>query len=244
MTPLVFDSDEGLALNVATTPAWLKDAAPQIYVMARWANASRALRISFPTVAAMLGESAFDALVARFALQCPHTQSDWGQWGAALPAWLADQAALASWPYLPDVAQLDWLIHTSERSRDSKPDLGMDASTSRFLRLADDVRVMSSAYPIHAIWWAHHGPVAERHAWWAQAKVPLPDGEIQHVLIHRQPWRSTPSVLPDSTHTFVAAVLAGLPLAQCLDIATPLGFNLVEWLPAALQAGVVTGLSE
>lgn len=244
MTPLVFDSDEGLALQVATTPAWLKDAAPRTYVMARWANACRALRISFPTVAAMLGEGTFDALVARFALQCPPTHSDWGQWGSALPTWLAKQTALASWPYLPDVAQLDWLIHTSERSLDSTPDIAMDAGSSRFLRLAHDVRVMSSAYPVTAIWWAHHGPVAGRPAWWAQAKEPLPDGEIQHVLIHRQPWRSTPSVLPDNTHTFVAAVLAGLPLEQCLDLTAPLGFNLVDWLPAALEAGLVLGLSE
>lgn len=194
MTPLVHEADNLLPERVAQTLPNTRHAALGLYASARLANASRALRISYPTVESLLGDEVFDLAAMRFAQECPHNQSDWGQWGDAFPGWLAEQTELLNWPYLPDVAQLDWLCHVSERAHDAAP----------------TVQLMRSDFPVVAIWWAHHGPTEERTAWMTQAKQALSTGETRHVVIHRAHWRATPTEISSDSYESLSSVLACL----------------------------------
>lgn len=197
VTPLVHDADEALPASVAQLLPPHGRTPYGLYASARLANASRALGISFPTVVALLGDDTFQTVAYRFAQTSPHTDSDWGQWGEAFPAWLAEQVELMAWPYLPDVAQLDWLCHTSERTHDDAP----------------HVQLMTSAFPVVAIWWAHHGPEAERAAWMAQAKEALPKGETCNVVVHRAHWRATATAV--SADSFLSLSSALKEITSC-----------------------------
>lgn len=250
MIPIVTCSDQDLPVLVAGRATACPEADLSVYPTALLANASRALAITYPTVASLLGDEAFWVLVSRYVKHCPNSQSDWGHWGRSLPAWLTQQTELDAFPYLPDVAKLDWLCHISERAKDGQTDvvsllgLGSQPLNQVFVRLADDVQIMSSIYPVAQIWLGHHAPEADRARWLSQANEPLPDGQPQYLLIHRSPWRATPSLISRGTHTFLSAVLSGLTLDRCLDLAAPFDFDFVHWLPEALQQGLVLDMAD
>ncbi len=249
MRPVCVEPDETLPARVAEAghPHML---ALWPYPLSRRANAQRALAITYPTVVQLMGDEAFEVLSLRFLNLCPHGLADWGAWGEGFAACLAEQPELQDLPYLPDVGRLDWLCHVSERAQDSAVDaaslagLGFGSTETVRLCLAHDLQVLTSVHPVLAIWHAHHAEPAQRQLWQAKANEPLPCGQRRHVLVHRTPWRAVPVELPDPAHRFVCAVMAGQSLAEALDTAEPAGFDLVQWLPHAIQQGWVVGLAE
>lgn len=238
--------DDGLAKWVASADAL--DLGP--YPASLHANAERALAITYPTVQALLGEQAFAVLSRRFHQAHPHHLADWGEWGEALPEWLAAQAELVELPYLPDVARLDWSCHVSERAADARIDvasMGLAAAQAPErlrLRLAPDVRMLSSTHPVVPIWRAHHGPPADQASWFERANQAMREGVFAHVIVHRQRWRATPVEVSPSTWAFIRAAHAGHSLACALDGVAPMGFDFVQWLPGAIQQGWVIGFAE
>ena len=84
-------------------------------------QAARALAAAYPAVAAALGDEAFASLARRHWLEHPPASGDLGDWGEALPAALGADALLQDWPWLPDLARLDWAIHRCERAADAPP---------------------------------------------------------------------------------------------------------------------------
>lgn len=252
MVPIATYPDSKLPLLIAAATT-SKERAPSdlgVYPMAWRMNAYRALSITYPTVVSLLGEDTFHVLIAMYVKQYPGAHSDWGTWGRSLPTWLAQQAELDAYPYLPDVAKLDWLCHTTERAPDGQLDmaslmsLGTQPLSQVFLTLAAGVQVMSSIFPIAQIWMGHHGPEHERADWMEQASQALALEATQYVLVHRQPWRATPRVVTRADHVFLSAVMSGLTLERALDLATPCGFDFVTWLNDAVQQGLVLDISE
>lgn len=252
MMPVATYPDGQLPLLVATATTSQARAPSDlgVYPMAWRMNAFRALSITYPTVLSLLGDDTFHVLIAMYVKQHPVDQSDWGRWGRSLPAWLAQQAELDAYPYLPDVAKLDWLCHTNERASDGQLDmaslmsLGTQPLHQVFLRLAGGVQVMSSVYPIFEIWMGHHAAKHERADWMNQAHRALAKDLPQFVLVHRQPWRAMPSLITRSEHVFLSAVMSGLTLEHALDLASPFAFDFVPWLSHAVQRGVVLDLTE
>lgn len=249
LRPTLSVADEAFAARVAD--ASLADRAQLWpYPDSRRANARHALAIACPIVLALLGDEAFEVLTGRLLGHSPHGHADWGEWGEGLAACIEAQPELAHLGYLADVARLDWLCHVGERAQDTVLDgaslamLGSQPPESLRLVLAHDIGLLSSVHPLVAVWHAHHAPPEEQPRWRAMANVPLPQGQRQHVLVHRRPWRAVPSALPQAMHVFMQAVHEGQSLAQALEAAEPFGFDFVQWLPHAIQQGWVAGLAE
>lgn len=246
MRPIFSLPDDGFAKQVAGSQA--PDVGP--YPASLQANAERALAITYPTVQALLGEQPFGVLSRRFRQAHPHHLADWGEWGEALPDWLAAQAELLALPYLPDVARLDWSCHVSERAADTRIDvasMGLAAAQAPErlqLRLAPDVRMLSPTHPVVPIWWAHHGPPADQAGWFERANQAMSEGVSASVVVHRQRWRATPVEVTPSAWAFMRAAHAGSSLAHALDEVAPMGFDFVQWLPWAIQQGWVLGFAE
>ena len=81
-------------------------------------NGIRALSISFPTVLGFIGEDSFRILAKKFLYHEPKTSFDWAEYGSELPAYIEEQVALNDYPFLSEVATLDWAIHTVQRLAD------------------------------------------------------------------------------------------------------------------------------
>jgi hypothetical protein len=130
----------------------------QAYRANAGAAAERALAAAYPTIAALLGAESFAALARACWQAQPPERGDLAQFGAGLPAFIADSEQLLREPYLADSARLDWAVHEAAMAADRG--LGAqglerlaepDALSSRFV-FRPGTRLLSSPHPLVSIW--------------------------------------------------------------------------------------------
>ena len=220
---------------------WLRDG-PRVarglaaYRANAGAAAERALATAYPTVQQLLGEESFAALSRAFWLRHPPTAGDLGLWGAELPAFIANAQTLAEEPYLPDVARLEWAVHSAERAADSSAPqglerLGSDEPAGLVLRLAPGTALITSMHPVVTIWQAHRSNGADR---FAPVRAAFTAGAGECALVVREGWQARVQTLALNEARFTQAVLAGHTLAAALTAAGDT-FPFEAWLIAALQ---------
>jgi len=83
-------------------------------------NGIRALSITFPTVEGLIGEDSFRMLSRKFLRHEAKASFDWADYGITLPTFIESQDALEAYPFLIEVAELDWVIHCIQREADKK----------------------------------------------------------------------------------------------------------------------------
>lgn len=201
------------------------------------AGAERALASAYPTVLAMLGEESF-AHLARAAWQRhPPSRGDLALWNGHLPELLEASEDLREWPYLGDAARLDWAVHCAGGAADAVCEthtlerLGLHEPEALRLLLQPAVAMLPSAYPIVAIWEAHHG-----EGDYAAVREALAARRGETALVHRAGWRVQVCALDTSERRFTEALLARAPLDTALQQAGP-EFEFQPWLARALQLG-------
>lgn len=118
-----------------------------------------ALRSIFPAVERLVGEEFFAALACAFAEQHPPRSPIMARYGDAFPDFIKHFAALDDYPYLADVASLEFArvqaYHAADASRfDLDGTEGAMAALDHPVRWHPSVRVIASAYPVHSIWHA------------------------------------------------------------------------------------------
>ena len=121
------------------------------------AHAAQALRAQYPTVLAMLGGDAFDALACAHWRDCPPTRGDLARFGDAFARWLRQRDDLAAWPWLGDCAALDhalWQVHFAPPAALSDADLQRLAAgdpDALRLRLAPATQLVESDWAVVAL---------------------------------------------------------------------------------------------
>ena len=204
------------------------------------AHACNALRVQFPTVLAMLGAETFDALCASYWRACPPRRGDLAWVGEELPAFIETLETLAEWPWLADCARLDWAvwqIAAAAPAKFSEDDLRrlVDGNPDTLsLRLSSSARRLLSAWPIHALYEAHH----VTHPDWDAVNRAIAQKCAQTAWI----WRphgdlaAPPAVelLDAATDRWVAALDAGHTLDIALDAAGE-EFDFAAWLEQAIR---------
>ena len=200
------------------------------------AVAERALAGAFPTIAALLGDESFAALARDFWHKRPPSRGDLGQWGDALPAFIADQEGLADEPYLADSARLDWAWHVAASAADAPADApalerlaDTDPSSLR-LALAPGSALIESAWPIASIWQAHQRSDEQR---FDAVRVALAERRGEHAFVVRDGHAVRVHALGDAEAAFTRALLAQQSLAAALDAAPP-AFAFERWLAQAI----------
>jgi hypothetical protein len=202
------------------------------------ASLTRALEAGFPTVRKLVGDAFFAAMAGVFQRAHPPRSPVLMLYGAALPGFLEEFPPVAHLGYLPDVARLDQAMRESYHAADGTPLaeadfqrlLGEDIASLRLV-LAPSLRLVRSRWPIHAIWRANAegGP------------VPVPGA--QDVLILRPEFDPRPHLLSRAGGDFVAGLLAGRTLGDCVDLAGP-ELDLPGFLGLLISGRAITGASE
>jgi hypothetical protein len=185
----------------------------------------------------LVGDDAFAGLARDFWHRHPPARGDLGEWGAALPAFIAANAALASEPYLADSASLDWLVHQASRADDgpdAAPALGALAEhppEALQLALRPGCAVLASHYPVAAIWQAHRQAGDDR---FAAVREAFAAARADTAFVRREGFAVCVDALGAHDATFTTAVLRGESLAAALDAAGEC-FAFDRWLLQALQ---------
>ena len=210
------------------------------------ATAQKVIANVFPTVQAMLGDEALQALARELWWTHPPTSGDLANWGADLVQQLAQHPALASWPYLPDVARLEWARHECERAADAAFDgeslsrLAHDDPAQLRLQLKSGTAVISSNWPVVRLFDAHQATQALTTSDDAETWLGLREAIEQHqsetALVWRHHWRAEVRLLSPDQAKWMQALLDGATLQVALD-AMPPEFDFTSWLTQALQSG-------
>ena len=211
------------------------------------ALAERALSAVFATVQPMVGEENFKHLACEFWRAEPPVCGDVGEWGELFPEWLQAHAAMARWPWLGDCARLDLALHHNERAADAVFDaaslalLGSNDPALMRIVLMPGSALLRSAWPVATIHAAHRVTGGESETAFAAVRAALDAQRGEQVLVVRKGWRAVLHPLEPAQAEWVAALLAGAPVADALERAGE-QFDFAAWLGTALREQWVQGV--
>lgn len=218
-----------------------------IYRRNRAAAAARALSVSYPTIALLLGDKLTALFAGEYLGEVGKHSADWGAWGDDFAAWLQQHPISREHPYLPDTARLDWAVHCCNRAADAQP----DAETLQLLESHDDREIfailapgtalVSSRYPVLDIVAAHRENPAEPDLRTVRAK--LERGVGQNTLVWRKGLLAQLREPLSGELPWLQQTLARRTLGEAFAGAGPTDMPLRDWLAIGFDTQLVTKLT-
>ncbi|MDE2623336.1 MAG: putative DNA-binding domain-containing protein [Betaproteobacteria bacterium] len=198
----------------ARTTRYSLEAALDIYRNNWRHNLRAALAGAYPVLEQVVGTEFFHHLASRFMEVHPSTSGNLHDYGAALPAFLHGFAAAQSLPYLPDLAALEWACHRAYFAQDENPlDLQAlarvpeDELEQLAFALHPACALLSSAWPVAAIWHAHQPGAPE------DFHIDL-DAGLCRLLVGRSEGKATLTELAADEFLWLSRICAGATLGQ------------------------------
>ncbi|MBL8446645.1 MAG: putative DNA-binding domain-containing protein [Zoogloeaceae bacterium] len=180
------------------------------------ANWERSLVNAYPVLQQMVGDEFFAGLARDYGRQVGSASGDLNEFGGALADFLTDFPPIAPYPYLPDLARLEWAVHRAYYAAEETPLsaedlalLGADALEDDRIGLRSGYALFAAPWAVDALWQAHQtNPLG-----------PLPNEMSApcHVLISRPSWRVTIRSVLAAEWAALASLSAGQPLAAALE---------------------------
>ena len=199
------------------------------------------LRARFPVVARPVGDEFFAAMARLFIERHPSAPALL-EYGEELPVFLRTFEPVGGLPYLPDVAQLEWLMAAAYHAPDARA-ISADALVvlgenvlDATVELHPSCAILTSDYPVFSLWCANTYDEVVRPI---DASA---GGEA--VLIVRPEFEVVLIKIDTSTHAFIAALAAGHALELAVEIASEIDarFDVAAALRLLFSAGAVTGV--
>lgn len=200
-----------------------------------------ALRDSYPVVHRLLGEAFFDHVATTFVQACPSRSGDLHDFGAEFADFLAGFPPCADYPYLPDVARLEWtcdrVFHAADHPRLDISRLAAipdDAYPRLRLRLHPASGLLASPYPVLRIWQVN------QEDYEGEPAVDLGEGAAK-VLVTRHDFVLELEGLPQGEFALLSHLNRGEPLGRAAEAAlrADAGFDLGAALARHVSGGVI-----
>lgn len=169
-----------------------------------------ALASGFPVIAKLLGEANFKNLARDFQWQNPPKSPLMMEYGDGFAEYLEAHPALTKYPYLGDVARLEYAMRQSYHAADTPefdPNrLQVENLLKATITLAPSVKLVSSHYPILGIWRAN-----------TQADAPKPVMRAETVAIFRPEFDPLPEAITAADAAMLTALQNRQPLEDALS---------------------------
>lgn len=177
------------------------------------------LRDGYPVVNKLIGNDCFNQLARDYIRQNSPTAGCLLTFGKQLAEFIAGYPALATLPYLADVARLEWYWHESFHEEDAKAlsiqDLAKikpDQYPNLCLQLQPSARLLASSYPALAIWQSN------QDGYEGDRLINLTQGGCR-ILIFRPALEVLMYPLIEAEYLFLLALMQALPLNQAITAA-------------------------
>ncbi len=179
-----------------------------------------ALETTYPVVLALTGRRYFRNAARGYGGWHRAPTGNLRDFGAAFADYLEKRPELALYPYLPDVARLEW-IRTESVAAAEEPGLPLallaaidgQAWAHLRLRLAPSLRLFASPYPVARIFAAASGRVDKQ-----AARKALQQREAAAVVVYRQGRAVTMETLMPANWRWLLALAHGRPLAEAVAL--------------------------
>lgn len=201
-----------------------------------------ALTLDFPRVAAQLPEKTLQAVVKRYARDCPSRHWDLGRFGAHFVDWLERHPVKGARADLVDLARLEWARTEAFLAPDAAP---IDtAAMARVppgrlpqarLTFVPSVRLLRCGHEVAALF----------EALKAERALPAPDATPQALVVWRKGFIAWHAAIDRDEAKALGAALKGKPLAQVVahfgrreDPAKAAFAAVGSWVTEGMVAGV------
>jgi len=230
------------------------------------ATAQQALAISYPTVLTFIGDGLFNYACRKLLIMSPPKHGDWALWGEDFPSLLSEITQLSSYPFVGDLAKLDWLIQQTLRAKDSVVEqsslqlLATHNIDKLFIELSPSMLCMTSRYPVMELYLSKevNMPIAESQKATQQTISPqylesaiekLSESNLsQNVLIYRSDLKPEIRELSASEHYWLHLIRQGVSIGEALDLMSDDSykddFDFAQWFGLALKQNLITHLRE
>lgn len=251
---LVFDQQElvemifnlGLDVDKDISPAYSKGL--QVYRNNLLMTAKRSLALTYPVIEKMLGDDAMLILARDLLKLSPPVSGIWAEWGGQLAALIAKTSLIEDYPFLVDVARLEWCIHQSSRSSylpletATLTKLSSENTDSLKFIVASSLSLLRSSFPIDDFWYAHQ-PEGESIIFdqiTLENAISHFEGE-RYLMVYQ--YHQLPRIKQISKDEFcwMEDVINGLSLAGLL--ARHPKFDFSAWLSQSINENYLEGLS-
>jgi uncharacterized protein (UPF0276 family) len=200
---------------------------------------TKVLGAAYPVIQMLVGEEFFGGLAQAYGRAHPSDSGDLNRFGAHYADFLRGFPHVADYPYLPDMASLEWALHRAHYapSADGVTAQQMAALSPQQLEAArlqlhPACTLLASAWAVVPLWQAHQ----------ADSGAPFPPelALASHGLVTRPHWKTTVLPLGPASHAALSVLAAGGEFGAALDAAFELdddydfAANLRQWMDHAL----------
>jgi hypothetical protein len=179
-----------------------------------------ALRATYLGVERTVGRAHFSALAERFIRDYPSTHGDLNRYGGEFARFLKGEPVTIDLPWLPDLAQLEWLVDESFYAADHPPLsierlalVPADHCEKLVFRLHPACRLLRTHYPILHVW------EAGRAGYTGVPDVPLNGCDVA-LLLRRESFEVMIESVDTATFGMLTALRSGASFLQAYERAT------------------------
>jgi hypothetical protein len=215
-------------------------------------NGIRALSITFPTVEGLIGEDSFRTLSRKFLRQDAKASFDWAEYGIALPTFIEGQEALDTYPFLSEVAQLDWLIHGVQRQADKEFEpstfASLETGDTDLLRFtpAPGLQLLTFWFPVVDLYQLIHDPYLQSEEGILARKALLKKttksinnainmATPRSLVLWRAEYKAQFEYISDAEADVIQQINAQASVNAVIDTIGTHNIDLVEWLSKAIS---------
>jgi uncharacterized protein (UPF0276 family) len=194
---------------------------------------------AYPVVLALVGEEFFGGLAQAYGRAHPSDSGDLNRFGAHFAAFLQDFPHVADYPYLPDMARLEWTLHRAHYAPSAESvtaqqiaALPSDQVETARLQLHPACQLLASEWAVFPLWQAHQ-PGGE-DAFPEQMAAPSCG------LVARPHWKTQVVPLASASYAALSMLAQGGDFGAALDAAFDIdetfdvAGNLQQWISLAL----------
>ncbi|WP_229427293.1 MNIO family bufferin maturase [Massilia atriviolacea] len=196
---------------------------------------NKALAAACPVLRQLVGDDFFGALARAYGKAHPSVDADLNRFGAGFAGFLDDFPPVADYPYLPDMARLEWALHRAHYAADA-PALGAEALASLTPDAFEQARyalhpacsLIGSRWAVVSLWQAHQPG--------SGVDFPADMDRPGAALVARPLWKTEVLALSPAHAAALGALAGGYTMGEALDAAFALdeqfdiGAHLAQWI--------------
>jgi uncharacterized protein (UPF0276 family) len=203
----------------------------------------KTLSAAYPVVRQLVGAEFFSALSRAYGMAHPSDDADLNRFGAAFAQFLDGFEHVADYPYLPDMARLEWALHRAHFAPDASG-LGADALGTLTAQQLEEASftlhpafaLLASEWAVVDLWLAHQPG--------SGVDFPASMEAPGFAVVARPHWKAELAPLSPAAHAALGALAAGLSFGAALDAALEIdaafdvAAHLQQWLRWALLTAI------
>ena len=207
------------------------------------ASWDKVLSGAFPVLRLLVGDEFFTALARAYGMAHPSQSNDLNRFGEHFSRFLGTFPHVADYPYMPDMARLEWALHRAHYASDGPL---LDAThlaalapallEQARLRLHPACALFAGSWAVPALWQTHQDG--------ADPQFPAEMAVASYAVIARPAWKCSVHELSAAAHAALSVLGEGANFGQALDAAFDVDpqFDIAGHLRHWLTLGILSAI--